>query len=416
MKVLLISTYEYFGGASIAAKRLLCALIKMRINSKLLIKQIISEESDVLSLNTSMFRSGLNYYRFLWERIVIFMNNGFNRANLFKVSLANTGIDISKENIVISSDIIHIHWINQGFLSLNDVKKILDLKKPVVWTLHDMWPITSICHHSWGCEGFTRNCGKCPFLQSKNPKDLSYRTWKKKKFIASSNIQIVAVSSWLAKMAKKSSLTRDLNITVIPNVIDLSVFYQRDKRMIRKELSMPEDVCVVLMGAARLDDPIKGFGYLKDALSKISTKNVMLLLFGAIKDKSILDCLPVPHLWLGVLSNSEKIAELYSAADVTVVPSYYETFGQTIIEAMACGCPAVSFNNSGQTDIIDHKINGYLAQYRNVIDFAEGIDWVLSNRDNKDISLSCIKKVRENYAEEIVASKYISLYRKMLDA
>ena len=118
MKVLLISTYEYFGGAAIAAKRLLRALIKMRINSKLLVKQIASGESDILSLNTSAFRSGQNYCRFFWERIVIFMNNGFNRTNLFKVSLANTGIDISKENIVISSDIIHIHWIRVCYLCM----------------------------------------------------------------------------------------------------------------------------------------------------------------------------------------------------------------------------------------------------------------------------------------------------------
>lgn len=412
MKIVILNTAEM----GIAPNRLQKALQKNDCTVTMLVRDKISNEKDVISINRSIVQAYINKFRFLIERLVIWMALHLKKENLFRVSIANTGMNITTWPIIQEADVIHIHWINQGFLSLNDVKKILDLKKPVVWTLHDMWPITSICHHSWGCEGFTRNCGKCPFLQSKNPKDLSYRTWKKKKFVASSNIQIVAVSSWLAKMAKKSSLTRDLNITVIPNVIDLSVFYQRDKRMIRKELSMPEDVCVVLMGAARLDDPIKGFGYLKDALSKISTKNVMLLLFGAIKDKSILDCLPVPHLWLGVLSNSEKIAELYSAADVTVVPSYYETFGQTIIEAMACGCPAVSFNNSGQTDIIDHKINGYLAQYRNVIDFAEGIDWVLSNRDNKDISLSCIKKVRENYAEEIVASKYISLYRKMLDA
>ena len=416
MKVLLISTYEYFGGAAIAAKRLLRALIKMRINSKLLVKQIASGESDILSLNTSAFRSGQNYCRFFWERIVIFMNNGFNRTNLFKVSLANTGIDISKENIVISSDIIHIHRINQGMLSLHDIKKLIDTGKPIVWTLHDMWPVTSICHHSWGCEGFTKNCGMCPFLKSKNSKDISYQIWHKKKFIASSNIQIVAVSSWLAQMAQKSSLTKELNITVIPNVIDLSVFYQRDKMTIRREYSISQDVSVILMGAVRLDDPIKGFGYLKDALSKVSTKNVMLLLFGAIKDKSILNDLSVPYLCLGQISDSVKIAELYSAADVTVVPSYYETFGQTIIEAMACACPVVSFNNSGQTDIIDHKINGYLAQYRNVVDFAEGIDWTLNNRNNKDISLSCVKKVHDNYSEEIVANKYISLYHKLLDA
>ena len=105
---------------------------------------------------------------------------------------------------------------------------------------------------------------------------------------------------------------------------------------------------------------------------------------------------------------------MYSAADVTVVPSFYETFGQTIIEAMACGCPAVSFNNSGQIDIIDHKLNGYLANYKDVNDLANGIRWVLEHEDRLALSDACVKKVQENYAEEVVANRYIKLYRQIL--
>lgn len=415
MNILLLNTSDSGGGAAVAASRLLKALRKTGEKAIMLVCSKKIDQSNVVCENASWIQFKISYLHFLIERLVIFCCNGFNKQNLFKVSIANTGKDIIENDFVKSADVIHLHWINQGFLSLKGIKNLLSLNKPIVWTLHDMWPITSICHHSWGCEGFMKKCGMCPFLKSKNPKDLSYRTWQKKKYIASSNIHIVAVSSWLAKMARKSSLTKDLNITVIPNVIDLSVFYPRERMIIRNELSISQDTCVILMGAARLDDPIKGFGYLKDALSNLNTKNVILLLFGAIKDKSVLGCLPVPHLWLGVLSDSVKIAELYSAADVTVVPSYYETFGQTIIEAMACGCPAVSFDNSGQTDIIDHQINGYLAQYRNVIDFAKGIDWVLSNRNNKDISLSCLKKVQDNYSEEIVTNKYMSLYQRILN-
>lgn len=384
------------------------------------VREKLTNDIDVISINTSWMISKINFVRFLWERIVILFFNGMSRKNLFKVSIANTGVDLVHNLFVKDADILHFHWINQGFISLSEIKNQILLGKPVVWTMHDMWPCTAICHHSWGCEGFTKNCGMCPLLKSRKEKDLSYRIWHEKKFIASSNIHIVTVSSWLANMAKKSSLTKNLNITVIPNVIDTTVFFKRNKNEVRRELSLPLDKCIILMGAARLDDPIKGFEYLERALLKLVTdkykkENILLLLFGAVKDSSFLQNLPVPYLWLNSIRNMSRIADLYSAADVTLVPSYYETFGQTIIEAMACGCPAVSFNNSGQTDIIDHKINGYLAQYKDVNDFAIGIDWALSNRNDFAIQASCIKKVHENYTEAIVAEKYISLYNSILN-
>lgn len=414
MNILIFNTSEI----GIAPNRLFKSLIKKGINVKMLVRDKLTNDENVVSINTTWLKCQINSFRFLWERIIILLSNKIDRKSIFKVSIANTGSNVLNNNCVKEADIIHLHWINQGFLSLHDIL-LLTQNKPIVWTMHDMWPCTAICHHSWGCEGFTKNCGMCPFLKSKREKDLSYRIWNKKKFIASSNIHIVTVSSWLAMMAKKSSLTKNLNVTVIPNVIDTTVFFKRNKAVVRKELSFSLDKNIILMGAARLDDPIKGFEYLEKALLNLVTdkyrkEDILLLLFGTIKDLSILQNISVSYVWLGALKDMSQIADLYSAADVVVVPSFYETFGQTIIEAMACGCLAVSFNNSGQTDIIDHKVNGYLAQYKNVTDFAEGIDWALSNRNNQTMQESCIKKVQENYTEAIIAEKYISLYKSIL--
>lgn len=418
MKIVLLNTADSGGGAAVAARRLLNALNNAGKDAKMLVRDKKTEQQNILSVNISAFQFYLNYLRFLIERLVIFCCNGFRRKDLFKVSIADTGINLSDYPLVKEADIVHLHWINQGFLSLGDIKKIIGLKKPVVWTLHDMWPCTAICHHAWTCERFRDMCGKCPFLHSQKEKDLSYRVWKKKRFMRSSAIQIVAVSSWLAEKAKESSLTRGLPVTVIPNAIDTSVFYKKDKIQIRKSLNLPLDKKIVLMGAARLDDPIKGFDYLKQALEILTQKDayrndLFLVLFGNIRDeKSFLDNLSVPYLLMGQMKEAERIADLYSAADVTVVPSFYETFGQTLIEAMACGCPAVSFNNSGQTDIIDHKQNGYLAAYLNAEDFAAGISWVLEHADR--ISSLCMEKVQKQYTESVVAAKYLSLYNRLL--
>ena len=385
-----------------------------------LVRDKATDDPEVVSLSISSVSKRVNFLRFAWERFVIFLCNGLNRKTLFQVSIANTGTDISEHPLVREADVIHLHWINQGLLSLKDILKLTRLGKPIVWTMHDMWPCTGICHHAYECTAFTDKCGHCPFLNSEKEKDLSYRVFRRKSFLSISDIHIVTVSSWLAAKARQSALTCNLSVTVVPNVIDTSVFYKKDKATSRTALGFPSDRKIVLMGAARLDDPIKGFGYLKDALGGLmkdssGNVNLLLVLFGRIKDETnFFKGLSVPHVYMGEMSDADRIADLYSSADVTVVPSLYETFGQTIIEAMACGCPAVSFDNSGQTDIIAHKKNGYLARYKDADDFAEGIRWVLTHPNPKNLSDACIEKVRTEYSEALVAEKYTALYKELL--
>lgn len=417
MNILILNTSERIGGAAIAANRLMNALQKRLIDTTMLVRDKQTKKLSISSINNTYYHKKANCIRFIWERMMIFLCNHFSRKDLFKVSIANTGTDISKHPLVQDADIIHLHWINQGYLSLSDIQKLIELGKPIVWTMHDMWPCTGICHHSWGCEGFMKECGNCKFLNSNCKTDLSYRTFKKKRFISESKMQIVAVSNWLKDLAEKSALTKNLKIHVIPNVIDTSVFFPSSKTHARQELLLPLNKTIILMGAARLDDPIKGFEYLKEALAiaKKERKDLLLVVFGSIKDSTtFLSNLLVPYVLMGSLSDASKIAKLYTAADVTVVPSYYETFGQTLIEAMACGCPAVSFDNSGQTDVIDHKVNGYLAKYKDSEDLASGIQWVLENKETLNLSEACVKKVQENYTEQIVAEKYIALYKSLL--
>lgn len=413
MRVLILDTTEF----GFAPNRILKALQKNNIDAKMLVRSKYTKDNSVVTINTSWLSKRRNFLRFVWERLIILLNNHFNRSDLFKVSIANTGADVSSHPLVKEADIIHLHWINQGFLSLKDIQALIDTGKPIVWTMHDMWACTSICHHSWGCENFMRECGNCPLLHSHKHKDLSYHIFKSKLFISQSDIHIVTVSSWLENMAQKSAITKNLKTAVIPNVIDLNIFRPSNKNIVRKEYFFPFDKKVILMGALNINDPIKGFEFLKQAMRKIykQNKEIILVLFGNIKDNRILQDISFPVLHVGLLNNAESIAKLYSAADVNVVPSYYETFGQTITESMACGCPSVSFNNSGQTDIIDHKQNGYLAEYKNVDDLANGIQWVLENNDDGSLSKACIQKVEQNYSESVVAEKYIALYKKLLD-
>ncbi|MCC8096884.1 MAG: glycosyltransferase [Tannerellaceae bacterium] len=175
------------------------------------------------------------------------------------------------------------------------------------------------------------------------------------------------------------------------------------------------------MGAIRIDDPNKGFLYLKESIDKLVHMNeykeeLILILFGKIKNQQLIsENLSIPYIHLGSLTNPEQIAKLYITADVTVIPSEYETFGQTILESLACGCPAVSFNNSGQTDILDHKKNGYLAKYKDTEDLAKGIKWGLENGSDPTVIEACIDKVNTHFSEKVITEKYLSLYKKLLN-
>ena len=409
MKILIISTSDIQGGAAIAAYRLMEALNVNGAETRMMVCRKKTTDNRVVPVGTK-WRDKWNFY---FERFCIFRKNGFSRKYLFDVSIANTGHSIVNTPEFKEADIIHLHWINQGMLSLDEIGNILKSGKKVVWTMHDMWPITGICHHAWSCTKFEKECGSCVFLNSKQMNDISKLLLDKKKTMVENNaVHFVSVSSWLKRMALKSAITKESTISVIPNIIDINVFCKSDKKEARNYFSLPLEKKIIVMGAHIISNPIKGFNYLKNAMDIVAEKekNVMLVLFGEIKDPSIIESQNFPIKNIGYISDNAEIAKLYAAADVNVVPSLYETFGQTITESMSCGCPSVSFNNSGQTDIIDHKVNGYLANYKDVDDLAQGILWILFESDYNTLSINAREKVVTNYAQSVVAKQYLSVY------
>ena len=253
-----------------AANRLTEALIGNGVKAKMLVRNP-SDESSMHVTHTGSWLQ--NKWNFLFERFVIWLRNGFDRENLFKVSIANTGQDLTKTREFQDADIIHLHWVNQGFLSLRGIEKILKSGKPVVWTMHDMWEATAICHHAYECRNYETECHDCPFLKKPGMKDMANQVFRKKQRVLEAvrqgrGLTFVAVSNWLAERARQSALIGDLPITVIPNSISMSRFKIVDRDDARTALDVSEPY-VISFGAARIDDPIKGFGYLVEALRKL---------------------------------------------------------------------------------------------------------------------------------------------------
>lgn len=415
MKFLLLNTSDNIGGAAVAAKRLINSLRRYE-SVKMLVCNKKTIAPDIVPASTNGIQTIINRSRFLWERLIIFIANFFSRQNLFQVSIANTGNNVIKQSVVQEADIIHLHWINQGFLSLSDLKKLIASGKPVVWTLHDLWPATAICHYPDKCEKYQSKCSQCPLQVASPLFDLAAWTYKRKKKIGLDKVHFVGCSRWITKMAEKSSLLEGASFTSIPNPIDTSVFKPVNKSDARTLLHLSEDKFFFLFAAAKLSDKRKGASYLIEAclvLKQYYEDKIEIVLMGNGSEE--LCCvLPFKVNSLGYISDQATMVAAYSCADLFVIPSLEDNLPNTIMESMACGTPCVGFATGGIPEMIDHKINGYVANYMDANDLANGIQWILNNPNPQVLSNACVKKVQENYTEEVVAKQYIALYEKLL--
>ena len=420
MKIAIINTLDSSGGAAIAANRLARALKKRDIDVKLLVKKKQSDKSDSIPVNSTFFSKILSWL-FFWREIlrIIKSTKKISKKNLFSVSIADVGDDISKNKIIQDADVIHLHWINQGFLSLRGLKKLTMLGKPIVWTMHDQWPYTGICHYTGGCNNFTDTCSVCPMLKWKIKRDLSYKIFEKKKNIYKSNaFTFVGCSRWIADEAKRSNIYSEAKIVSIPNPIDTTIYNQHDKNEARKLLNLPLDKKLILFGACKVTDKRKGFEYMKASCDilyqqeQFSTEDLIIVIFGE-EIKKIESLLPYHIHNAGFIREEQAMIRLYNAVDLFLVPSLEDNLPNTIMEAMSCGTPCVGFSTGGIPEMIDHKLNGYVAEYKNAEDLAKGIYWTLNEADYKDISTKAREKVVKNYSEDIVAKQYINLYKSL---
>lgn len=417
MRVLILNTSEKTGGAAVAANRLMDALNNNGVKAKMLVRDKVTDQITVVGLRHSLMQQ----WRFLWERWVVFCHLHFSKRRLFEIDIANTGTDITRMREFKEADVIHIHWINQGFLSLKVIRKILDSGKPVVWTMHDVWPATAICHYTRGCGYFKSRCHACQLLPGNGgDNDLSSKIWEeKKRMLNGHNVHFVTCSRWLEGEARQSALIAGHPITNIPNAIDTHVFTRGDKEKARMTLSLPLDKKIILFVSQKVTDVRKGMEYFVGALErmvescpKMRETTVVAVLGGHAED--VVEKLPLKAYPLGFVSDEKLIVDIYNSADVFVLPSLEDNLPNTIMEAMACGVPCVGFKVGGIPEMIDHQLNGYVAKFRDITDLAAGILWVLGEDNGLRLSDNCLKKVATNYSQRSVALKYTEIYNQAL--
>ncbi|MFA6702157.1 MAG: glycosyltransferase family 4 protein [Dysgonamonadaceae bacterium] len=409
MNVLIVSTSDIHGGAAIAAFRLMRALQTVGTNVKMIVREKQSDDKDIIQVGGNLN----NKWNFYWERGIIFLKNRLSKENLFDISIANTGISITKLPEFQQADVIHLHWINQGMLAVNEIKDILKSGKKVVWTMHDMWAFTGICHHARKCIGFQNSCGNCPYLKTNTKKDLSHRIFEEKMDAYSyGKISFVACSKWLKSLAVTSPLTKNHLVTAIPNPIDTNMYSNSDKTEIRRKLHLPLDKKIVLFAAVKASDKRKGVDFLLDTAKQLSAhKNQLLFLIVGNEGDQIAQQIDISTFCTGFI-DPKQMQDLYNAADLFLTPSLQENLPNTIMEAMACGTPCVGFNIGGIPEMIDHKKNGYVAEYMDANDLTRGILWSLFESDAEMLSKNAREKVLLEYEQDKIAKRYLKLYEQ----
>lgn len=420
MKVLYINTSDSSGGAAIACLRLQSAMDKFTpVVSNVLVQEKKTHKETITTTANTPLQKKLVWLRFIAERLA-FLPYEKDKSIRFLFNRAIWGIDISKHPLVQEADILHLHWINFGFLSIDDIEKLMTLDKPVVWTFHDMWAFTGGCHHSGNCDHYLKECGNCKFLTNPKPHDISHTSWmSKKKAYSNHSFVSVGCSNWLANRARKSSLLSGTNIQAIPNPLNISLFKPFPKKEARITLGLPADKEFILFAAMRVNAIGKGFQYLVEALKNLVegnpeiTNQVELLVFGQSSPEVLAD-LPLKVHSLGHLTDADKIVAAYNAASMFVTPSLEENLPNTIMEAFACGTPSVGFEVGGIPEMIDHQKNGFLSKYRSIESLAEGIKWVLANNKEGQLSEKAREKAVNYYSEEVVAQQYYRLYQSLL--
>lgn len=423
MRILHFSTDDITGGAAKAAYRLHTAAREAGHDSRMIVLRKKSDDDSVIQAPLPEPRPWVSRFERLRQHVPMLRrqqptaNYTFNFDPTPQINLS--ALLASQKQ---PPDVICLHWI-AGLLDVRAIRRLYDhFRCPIVWVMADQEPLTGGCHYSFGCEGFTKECGNCPQLTPSNASDYSGVAWRRKKeLLADLPICFVAPTSWGRERLRQSSLFRDHRCELIPYPIDPQIFRPFDQSIARDLLHLPQGKKIIFFGATYLEDRRKGMPLLLEALtetrahlefSAIQPEGVFLLVAG-LNGNQLMHRLPFAGKYIGQLNDDLTLALAYQAADIFVCPSVEDAGPMMIPEAMMCGTPVVAFNAGGAPDLIESGQTGYLAQLADPGDLATGIIGLLEADNESTIRGFSQLAARNRHSPDQVANLYSELFRSL---
>lgn len=414
MKVAVLNTSDVNGGAARAAYRLHKALRFDGVDSRYIVKQKTLDDESVYADNCtdSLDRKTDQ----LIEKYYIARNRTEVTNTYFSEYYADTAL---QKEYLADVDIINLHWIDK-FVSLKGLEQIVNLGKPIVWTLHDQRAFTGGCHYSAGCEAFTAECFGCIQLAA-DPHHLPREVLAQKaEILKNADITIVTPSRWLAEEAGKSSLFKGRRIEVIGNSLETDVFRPMDKSEAKRALGIETDAVTLMFGALTGKERRKGFPELMAALKMClddpvfekacRTNKIQVIVVGDM-DEAFSD-IPITLVAMGTVDDDVKLATIYSATDMFVLPSLEDNLPNTMLEAMACGTPVIGFETGGIPDVVRHKKNGLIVPGGSVEILAAAIVELTFNPTER---MAYSKAGRELIEEKFKLRDQAESYKELFD-
>lgn len=411
MKALILSTTDIQGGAARASYRLLKGLNRTGVKASMLVQHKYSQDWRVLGPKGKIDIIKSNLLPYLEYLPLLFFKD--TNKSLHSPALVSTLNLTQVEQL--NPDVVSVHWVNRGFVR---PETLLKINRPLVLTLLDRWPLSGSEHSGYPHRRYLQGCTSHNRPTGESGWDLNKWVWQRKldSWQKIKNLQVVALSSWLAVEAKHSPIFAGREVKVIPVGLDQQVYRPIEQKLARKLLGLPLHKKLITFGSLNAqDDPNKGFVDLRSALKKLpSNDDWQLVVFGSGPPEKPIDLGFKTH-YVGLLKDDLTLSLMYSASDVVVVPSHEESFGQVALESLACGTPVVAFDTTGLKDIIDHQKNGYLANCFQSDDLSAGIRWVLETESRrKKLGQNGRQKVEQKFTLEHQAQAYKRLYQSLI--
>lgn len=408
MKILHISTNDIVGGAGIFSRRLVKEQRNQEVESNLLVRNKISNLNYVKQLKTFKLKHKIfKKLKYLFSKMLLREFSTHFSTGLFS--------DIKKETIVeCKTDIIHLHWFLNSFLSLNTLK---NTNKPIVLTLHDSWALTGGCHLPIRCDKFSKNCSFCPLFKHNLSMFFCEYLWRiKKRFFEEVTLHIVCPSNWIYNLAKNSSITKNSFLYHIQNGIDRNIYFPKTDIEKKSLFRFDPNKKKIAIGAFNLSlDKNKGFDLVIKILSQFSklnsTNEYLIIFYGDIKISNYIESIKFECKVYDTIYDEYIISDLYNSIDLLILPSRLENLSNSIAESLSCGTPVVTFDVGGNSELITHNENGYLVDPYNVEDFSEGMTNILERFTN----CHRYSLINEKFDIKFVTKKYISLYKNILE-
>ncbi len=419
MKIVHLSTYDVAGGAGRAAYRLHTGLRHAGVRSSMFVREARTKDDSIVTFEPTQKFWGRVGRRIRREEIRRDLSPSISADNTqfepFRSDLSEYGGDVISQ--LPTCDVINLHWI-VDFVDYPSFFGAIPKDKRVVWTLHDMNAFTGGCHYDLGCGRYLSRCSQCPQLHSDETHDLSTMIWDRKKAlfgrINPDQLHIATPSSWLADEVKRSPILNRFPVSVIPYGVDLEDFAPRNQQSARDVFGIPQNARVVLFVADGLPLYRKGLGTLGEALERLAQRMPNLFLICVGHNDPPLG-LRVPWMHLGFVNNDRLLSNIYSAADVFVIPSLQDNLPNTVLESMACATPVVGFEVGGIPDMVQHGTTGLLAKPHDAQALAHAINELLKNPQRRSLlSANCRRVAVHRYSLARQATRYYQLYKQLL--